>query len=168
MQHHKISFLHWWLLACVISVASAHAQATQPATGTTVPVLRNVVPLGSQTENSAQLLSKDILPLYPEILRRSGVQGEMRAQFVVDTTGRADTVTFKVLTIQIALGPLTQHRPLAANSNESYDLDDRIAKFAFTEAVRQAVALMRFTPATVGDKFVRQLVVMPFNFGLNH
>ena len=36
-------------------------------------------------------------PRYPDMLRSANVEGEVLAQFVVDTTGRADMSTFKVL-----------------------------------------------------------------------
>jgi protein TonB len=38
----------------------------------------------------------------------------------------------------------------------------------FTQAVRAALPRMRFFPAQVGGKAVKQLVQMPFQFNLAH
>lgn len=80
-------------------------------------------------------------PDYPETLRSAGIQGEVQVQFVVDVDGRADMNTFKVL----------------SSTNE-----------LFTAAVRRALPRMRFAPAEVGGKKVRQLVQLPFTFNLNN
>src|SRR6266480_1521625 len=79
-------------------------------------------------------------PRYPDMLRSANVEGEVLAQFVVDTTGRAEMNTFKTL-------------------KSSHDL--------FTNAVKAALVNMRFYPAEVGGRKVKQLVQMPFVFGLN-
>lgn len=76
---------------------------------------------------------------YPDLLRSAGVEGEVLAQFVVDTTGRVDMSTFKVL-------------------KSSHDL--------FTTAVRQALQRARYYPAEIGGRKVKQLVQQPFNFTL--
>lgn len=75
---------------------------------------------------------------YPEELRGKGVgDGEVLAQFVVDTTGRAEMSSYKVLQ--------TTHE-------------------LFGNAVRQVLPSMRFIPAEVGGRKVRQLVQTPFVF----
>jgi TonB family protein len=76
---------------------------------------------------------------YPEALRNSNVQGEVLAQFVVDTVGRADMATFRALS--------------------STD-------WGFTVAVRDFVMAARFRPAMLKGRRVRQLVQQPFNFRL--
>jgi protein TonB len=76
-------------------------------------------------------------PRYPDILRQAGVEGEVLAQFVVDTTGRAETNSFKVL-------------------KASHEL--------FAQAVKNALPGMRFIPAEVGGRKVKQLVQQPFGF----
>lgn len=76
---------------------------------------------------------------YPDMLRSANVEGDVLVQFVVDTTGRADMSQFKVL-------------------KSSHDL--------FTNAVRSAVVAMRFYPAEIGGKRVKQLVQQPFSFTL--
>jgi periplasmic protein TonB len=79
-------------------------------------------------------------PAYPDMLRSAGIEGTVLAQFVVDTTGRADMVTFKAL-------------------KSDNDL--------FTTAVKNALQRMRFLPAEVGGRKVKQLVQQPFQFSLN-
>ncbi len=76
---------------------------------------------------------------YPDMLRSASVEGEVLAQFEVDTTGRVVMSTFKVL-------------------KSSHDL--------FTTAVRQALQTARYYPAEIGGRKVRQLVQQPFNFTL--
>ncbi len=78
-------------------------------------------------------------PAYPDVLRAAGVEGVVLAQFVVDSTGRADVNTFKALTSDHAL---------------------------FTSAVRSALARMRFIPAEAGGRRVAQLVQQPFQFSV--
>ena len=78
-------------------------------------------------------------PRYPDILRSAGVEGEVLAQFVVDTSGRVEMPTFKVL-------------------RSSHDL--------FISAVRQALPGMKFIPAEVGGRRVKQLVQQPFTFAI--
>jgi protein TonB len=79
-------------------------------------------------------------PRYPDMLRSANVEGEVLAQFVVDTTGRAEMSSFKVI-------------------KTSHDL--------FTNSVRAVLPQMRFYPAEVGGRKVRQLVQMPFQFALS-
>ena len=78
-------------------------------------------------------------PRYPDMLRSANVEGEVLAQFVVDTTGRVEMSTFKVL-------------------KSSHDL--------FTAAVRQHLSISRYYPAEIGGRKVKQLVQQPFNFAL--
>ena len=100
---------------------------TAPADGIWSPntVEREVLPLGGAA------------PRYPETLRSAGVEGEVVAEFVVDTTGRVETAT-----ITFAKGA----HPL------------------FEQAVRQALRGMRFRPAEAGGRAVRPLVRQPFVF----
>jgi protein TonB len=79
-------------------------------------------------------------PRYPEVLRSSGVEGEVQAQFVVGEEGRADVSTLKIL-------------------KSSNDL--------FSSAVRNALPNMRFYAAEVGGKKVKQLVQQTFQFRLD-
>lgn len=79
-------------------------------------------------------------PRYPEVLRSSGVEGEVQAQFEVNAEGRAVPATLKIL-------------------KSSNDL--------FSSAVRNALPNMRFYAAEVGGKKVRQLVQQTFQFRLD-
>lgn len=76
-------------------------------------------------------------PAFPPELRRTKPHGEVLAQFVVDTTGRAEMKSFKVL-------------------RSSDDL--------FSESVRRALPRFRFSPAEIAGRKVRQQVTMPFVF----
>jgi len=78
-------------------------------------------------------------PSYPDMLRSANVEGEVLVQFVVDTTGRVENGSVKIL-------------------KSSHDL--------FTNAVRNALNSMRFYPAEIGGRKVKQLVQQPFNFTL--
>lgn len=79
------------------------------------------------------------LPRYPEILRQSRVPGFVRVRFVVSAEGRAELNTVEIL---------EQSHP------------------AFAEAVRNVLPRLRFTPARVGTRAVRQVVEIPFGFEL--
>jgi len=78
-------------------------------------------------------------PRYPDILRSAGVEGEVLAQFVVDTSGRVDISSYKVIR--------TSHELFAAS-------------------LWAALPAMRFMPAEVGGRKVKQLVQQPFVFAL--
>jgi TonB family protein len=80
-----------------------------------------------------------VTPTYPAPLRAAKVTGEVLAQFVVDTLGRFEPGSFKVL-------------------KSSHGL--------FTQSVRDALPAMRFAPAEVGGRKVGQLVQQPFTFAL--
>lgn len=79
-------------------------------------------------------------PRYPDLLRSGNVEGLVLAQFVVDTTGRVEISSFRVVT-------------------STHDL--------FVAAVRQQLPNMRFLSAEVGGRKVKQLVARPFQFTLN-
>jgi len=78
-------------------------------------------------------------PAYPEALLQAGISGWVTVQFVVDTTGHADTTSFAIL---------------EATHPE------------FGESVRQALPGMLFRPAELQGRFVRQLVRQDFRFRL--
>jgi TonB family protein len=77
-------------------------------------------------------------PRYPEALKKSGISGEVWAQFVVDTTGRVDMGTFKAL--------------------KSPDPE-------FTAAIKAVLPAWRFDPAMTRGKKIKQLVQQAFVFG---
>lgn len=92
-----------------------------------------------QVEKSVSAMPGNPGARYPDELREAKVEGEVLSQFVVDADGHADLSTFKVL-------------------KTTHDL--------FTEAVVKALPNMKFYPAQVGGRPVKQLVQMPFQFNL--
>ena len=76
-------------------------------------------------------------PLYPTKLLELKIEGGAYVQFVVDTTGMVDTTSFRVIS--------STHPE-------------------FAESVREALPDMRFHPAILRSRKVRQLVEQPFMF----
>jgi protein TonB len=116
------------------------------AGGTSKGVVGGTAPVNSdqpffefQVEKQVQQIPCSGNLRYPDMLRSSNIEGEVLAQFVVDTTGHYESGTFKVL-------------------KSSHDL--------FTAAVKNALPTMRFYPAEVGGRKVKQLVQQPFTFSL--
>ncbi len=107
--------------------------------GGTAPVNQDQPYFEFQVEKQVAQMPGSPPPRYPDMLRSANVEGEVLAQFVVDTTGRAEVNSFKVL-------------------KSSHDL--------FTNAVKAALPNMRFYAAEVGGRKVKQLVQMPFVFSL--
>ena len=85
-------------------------------------------------------IASTVRPQYPEMLRSSGTEGQVIAQFVVNEKGRADGKTFHVLS---STNPL------------------------FSESVKRALPQMRFKPAMIGGKPVSQLVQQQFVFKMD-
>ena len=108
--------------------------------GGTGPVISDQPYFDFQVEKAAAAVPGSGSPAYPEMLKSSGVEGEALVQFVVDTTGRAELGSFKVL---------------------------RASHEAFGQAVKAALPRMRFLPAEIGGRKVRMLVQQPFAFALN-
>ena len=77
------------------------------------------------------------VPRYPEALRAAGTEGQVLVRFVVDTAGRVEAGSVRVL---------------------------RADDPQFAEAVRAVLPSFRFTPAEAGGRRVRQLVEAPFAF----
>lgn len=92
-----------------------------------------------QVEKPAEMLQDSPKPKYPSVLESSGIAGEVQAQFVVSSSGKADMDSFKVL----------------KSSNE-----------LFTQAVKNVLPRMRFSPAMIGGKPVNQLVQQSFQFAV--
>ena len=113
--------------------AAARASAGQPDS------VRERIYFEFQVEQPAIELPGSARPRYPAELRASSLEGEVEAQYVVDTTGRVIRGSFKVL-------------------RSTHDL--------FTAAVRDALDSMRFSPGRVGGRKVKQLVQQPFHFQL--
>jgi len=108
--------------------------------GTPQPINDNQTYFEFQVEKQVAVQPGNPQPRYPDMLRSSNVEGEVLAQFVVDTSGKADMKEFKVL-------------------KSTHDM--------FTSAVKAVLPNMKFYPAEVGGRKVRQLVQMPFQFNLS-
>lgn len=111
---------------------------TKPG-GETLASAGNTAFRADQVERQVAVVPGSPPPRYPEILRSSGVEGQVTAVFVVDEQGRAEETSIRFVRS-----------------------DNRL----FDDAVRVALRRMRFIPAEVGGKRVRQLVQMPFVFTL--
>jgi protein TonB len=108
--------------------------------GTAAPINDNQTYFEFQVEKQVSPYPGNPAPRYPDMLRSANVEGEVLAQFVVDTTGRAEMSSFKVL-------------------KSTHDM--------FTNSVKAVLPNMKFYPAEVGGRKVKQLVQMPFQFNLS-
>lgn len=109
----------------VSAASSATSGSAQPDAG--------IAPLG---EAGPEVLTGP-LPVYPELLRRAGVQGQVVLEALVDTTGRVQPASISVVS---ATDP------------------------GFVAPARQALLATLFRPARVGGRAVRMLVRVPFDF----
>ena len=101
------------------------------------PLNANQTYFSFQIEKPAMAVQGNPNPQYPPTLESARVSGEVRAQFVVDESGRVDMSTFKVL---------------------------KASDPQFTDAVTSVLPKWKFTPAEVGGHPVKQLIQMPFAF----
>ncbi|HZS62607.1 MAG TPA: energy transducer TonB, partial [Gemmatimonadaceae bacterium] len=76
-------------------------------------------------------------PEYPPYLMENRIEGSLTVEFVVDTTGSADSTSLKVI-------------------HSSHP--------AFEQSLRTALPHMRFVPAELGGRLVRQWVRQEFRF----
>jgi TonB family protein len=76
-------------------------------------------------------------PPYPESMLRRRIEGSVIVQYVVDTLGHPDTLTFRVISATHA---------------------------DFARAVKATLPRMRFRPAIMANRLVPQLVQQPFAF----
>jgi len=92
-----------------------------------------------QVDQMVERYQASAAPVYPPELSARGTEGMVEATYVVDTSGRVDTTTIRVM---------QSDHP------------------RFTESVRVALAESRFRPAKRAGKAVRQLVQQRFRFKL--
>ncbi len=90
-----------------------------------------------EVDRTVERYSWSAAPVYPPELSARGVEGSVIATYVVDTIGRVDTSTVRVL----------------------HSDDPR-----FTQSVRTALGGMRFRPAMRAGRPVRQVVEQRFRF----
>ena len=139
-----------WLAGVLTIVAAGTPLGAQPRPAPSAPREvdltgrgRAPTPAGDTSRYFEFKVEKPVVPLvavapdYPGAAASQGLGGRVVAEYVVDTTGRVDTTTFRVI-------------------ESSHEL--------FTAAVRQVLPRMRFTPAEVGGRKVKQLVRQPFDF----
>ena len=109
------------------------------------PALREIPALDSvflliDVDSAAQRYPWSAAPTYPPRMLEQKMSGLVRAQWVVQPNGYADTTTFRII--------------------ESTHDD-------FAQAVRDALPLMRFSPAKIGRRAVSQLVQQEFTFRIS-
>jgi hypothetical protein len=90
-----------------------------------------------EVDSAATRYAWSAAPVYPQAMLDAKKEGYVKAQWVVDESGYADTTTFTLLDY---------------TANE------------FAKAVREALPFMRFSPAKMGDKVVKQMVMQEFTF----
>ena len=93
-----------------------------------------------EVEKAARMAPGNPSPTYPNILKATAQTGKVMVTFVIDTTGKADMGTFKVLESSHAL---------------------------FTDEVKKILPRYKFIPAEIGSRKVRMHVNLPFDFVLN-
>lgn len=93
----------------------------------------------SQVDKPAFPRAGNTPPRYPALLERSRVNGEVVAQFVVDTTGKVDMQTVRIVRASDAL---------------------------FSASLESVLPSWRFLPAEAGGKRVRQVVQLPVRFAV--
>ncbi|HEY8309986.1 MAG TPA: energy transducer TonB [Gemmatimonadaceae bacterium] len=92
-----------------------------------------------EVDNAVQISYGSAVPQYPPDLLARKVQGKVVVRFVVDTSGSADVESIQIL--------------------DSSDPQ-------FAASVREALPRMKFSPARLNGRRVRQLVEQPFRFNV--
>ena len=125
--------------SATVALALQKEQLRTSAMGFQLPKNRTYVEF--RVDKPAAALPGGPYPYYPDSLRKAGVEGEVRASFVVDTAGHVDPASIRITK---ATNPL------------------------FAEAVRTAIPHMRFSPAEIHGRHIRQLIQQPFTFSISH
>lgn len=125
---------------------SAAEQTGAVATGSAMDADAEIAAMNALLANAYQIVEVDsaaerdpssAAPVYPAALETRGVEGYVIVRFVVDSTGRVDMAS--VMTVETTAPD-------------------------FDRAVREAMPGMRFRPAKVGERPVRQLAEQLFRF----
>lgn len=112
--------------------AAAKAEAEQP------PIqLGDSIMTELQVDSAVVRYENSAAPAYPESMLKRRIEGSVIVQYVVDTLGHADTLTFRVI----------------ASTHAD-----------FARAVKNTLPYMRFRPAIMANRHVPQLVQQPFSF----
>ena len=122
--------------------ASAGARVASAPTGAGAPrrVTDSTTYFDYQVEEHVTPLPGNKGPRYPDAMRVAKTEGVVLGQFTVDTSGAVVPNSFR-----------------AVKSTDTL----------FTQAVVEMIGAMRFSPARVGGKAVKQVVQMPFQFNLS-
>lgn len=123
-------------LACTLTPAGAQASTSPPAGRTFDGFMSSQ---GFKSWTTVRAIRGNSAPRYPDQLRANATEGAVLASFVVDTSGRVDAGTIRIL----------------ESTND-----------AFTTSVRAALPSMAFVAAEVDGRKVKQLVQLPFVFGV--
>ena len=104
-------------------------------------VATGMVPMGEVYAEALVDVRPDLLagppPIYPELLRQAGIQGRVLVQFVVDTMGKAEVSTIRII---------------------------QTPNPGFNDVVRTSVVRSQFRPGRVRGRAVRVLTELPFDF----
>jgi len=111
-------------------VATGIVGGTGPVTGETF--------LQDQVDDPVQVISK-VQPRYPPVLQQAGVSGYVEATWVVDTTGHAESNSWKVL---------------------------KSTNAQFEAPAREAIMKALYKPARIRGAAVRQLVQQRISFNI--
>jgi protein TonB len=111
-------------------IAAGVAGGTGPVTGETF--------LQDQVDDPVQVISK-VQPRYPPVLQQAGVSGYVEATWVVDTTGHAESNSWKVL---------------------------KSTNAQFEAPAREAIMKALYKPARIRGAAVRQLVQQRISFNI--
>jgi TonB family protein len=116
--------------------------ATEFAEGIPTPEMVSPAPDRAyrHVDQPASIIDEHLQPTYPEALRKRGESGSVDVRFVIDSTGRIDMRTVRVI---------------------------RSTDPEFTDAVLRVLPMARFNPALVGGHPVRWATAQQFNFGIN-
>ena len=121
-----------------VGVEGGVARGVEGGTGPVVtdqPYMEAVV-----EERPEQIPGTCILPRYPEILRQAGIEGRVMIEFVIDTLGRAERNSMRVI-------------------NSFHNLAEQPAK--------ETVQSCRFRPGRIQGRAVRVRVQIPINFAIS-
>jgi TonB family protein len=120
--------------------ATTHDAPTVAAPVDTAPTLGDNVYTSFEVDNAVQFSDGSAVPQYPPELLARRVPGTVTVRFVVDTSGAADVQSLEII--------------------DSSDPQ-------FAASVRDALPRMKFQPARLNGKRVRQLVEQPFRFNVD-
>lgn len=118
-----------------VGVEGGVARGVEGGTG---PVVTDQPYMEAVVEERPDVISNTcIQPRYPEILRQAGIEGRVTMEFIIDTLGRAERGSLRVI-------------------NSAHDL--------FVAPARETVLSCRFRPGRISGRAVRVRVQQPINF----